>query len=239
MLAPFIAFRMTDAMGVGSAWWGFFAAVGLFASVALHELGHSIMAIGRGYPVRDIVLTPIGGVAFLARSPRRPNDELIIALAGPFVSVLLFISLWASARVMAALRWPELAGTTLFVSYINLALALFNMLPSFPMDGGRVYRAWLAKRVGRLEATRRAVRLGKIFAVLFAIVGLFENIFLVIIAVVVWQAASAEYRIVQMQERPIFHPLISFFDMPDPFRPPPPRRPEVIDVEIGPPPYER
>lgn len=241
LFLPFIALNMTGAMGVTSAWWGWIAALGLFASVALHELGHSLIARGRGYPVRDIVLTPIGGVAFLARSPRRPNDELVIAIAGPVVSLLLAIACWLAAPAILSLRLPNLANTVAFIGYINMALVIFNMLPCFPMDGGRVYRAWQAKRVGRLEATRRAVRLGKVFAILFAIVGLFNNLFLVVIAFVVWQAAAAEYRMVQMQERPVFNPFAGFIDPLSVFRSPPPgpRGPEVIDIEVGPPPYQR
>lgn len=236
---PFMALNMTGAMGVSSAWWGWVAALGLLASVALHELGHSLIARGRGYPVRDIVLTPIGGVAFLTRSPRHPNDELVIAIAGPVVSLIVAVVCWLMAPGLLMLQLPNFANTIAFIGYINLALVIFNMLPSFPMDGGRVYRAWQARRVGRLEATRRAVRLGKIFAVLFAIVGLFNNLFLVVIAFVVWQAASAEYRIVQMQERPIFNPFAGFIDPLSVFRAPPPRPPEVIDIEVGPPPYQR
>jgi Zn-dependent protease len=237
---PFIALNMKDAMGVASVWWGWAAAFGLFVSVALHELGHALIARGRGYPVRDIVLTPIGGVAFLTHSPRRPNDELIIAIAGPVVSLLIAIACQAIAPVFQAMHKPNLAATISFIGYINFALVIFNMLPSFPMDGGRVYRAWLAKRVGRLEATRRAVKLGKIFALLFAIVGLFNNLFLVVIAFVVWQAAAAEYRIVQLQERPVFNPFAGFIDPLSIFRPPrPPPGPHVIDIEVGPPPYEK
>lgn len=238
---PFIALNMASAMGVSSVLWGWVVAFGLFVSVALHELGHSLIARGRGYPVRDIVLTPIGGVAFLTRSPRRPNDELVIAIAGPIVSLLAALACWIAATWIRAFGAVNLGNTASFVGVLNLALALFNMLPSFPMDGGRVYRAWLSERYGRLEATRRAVRLAKIFAVLFAIVGLFSNLFLVVIAFVVWQASSSEYRIVQMQERPPINPFAGFIDPLSIFRgaPPPRRGPEVIDVEVGPPPYER
>ncbi|MCS6771248.1 MAG: site-2 protease family protein [Kiritimatiellae bacterium] len=238
---PFIAFNMAETLGVRSAGWGWLAALGLLASVALHELGHSLVARGRGYPVRDIVLTPIGGVAFLTRSPRRPTDELVIAIAGPVVSIALAVLAWAASPWFLAAGASHLANTIHFLGSINLALAVFNMLPSFPMDGGRVYRAWLANRVGRLEATRRAVRLGRIFAVLFAIVGLFStNLLLVVIAFVVWQAASAEYRMVQMQERPPYPPFAGFIDPLSVFQTPANRRgPEIVDVEVGPPPYKR
>ena len=239
---PYIALRLAGAMGLPSAWWGWVAAFGLFASVALHELGHALIARGRGYPVRDIVLTPIGGVAFLARSPRRPNDELVIAIAGPVVSLALAVIFWFLATPLYAAGSGSLAITIELIAYINLALVIFNMLPCFPMDGGRVFRAWQAKRVGRLEATRRAVKLGKYFAIFFAIYGLFNNLFLVVIAFVVWQAAAAEYRMVQMQERPVFNPFAGFVDPLSIFRgipPQPPRPPEVIDVEVGPPPYQK
>ena len=137
---------------------------------------------------------------------------------------------------------PALASTIQVIGAVNLGLAIFNMLPCFPMDGGRVFRAWQAKRVGRLEATRRAVKLGKYFAIFFAIYGLFNNLFLVVIAFVVWQAAAAEYRMVQMQERPAFNPFAGFIDPLSIFRgvpPQQPRPPEVIDVEVGPPPYQK
>lgn len=238
---PYIALRLTRGMGIESQLWGWIVALGLFASVALHEFGHALVARGRGYPVRNIVLTPIGGIAFLARAPRNANDELFIAIAGPIVSVALWIGCWLLAPVLASLKMPAAALSVEFLGYINLTLVLFNMLPCFPMDGGRVFRAWQAKRVGRLEATRRAVSLGKFFAALFAIIGLFYNFFLVIIAFMVWQAAAAEYRVVQMQERPRPDPFSGFVDPLSIFRgpPPPPAPPgEIIDVEVGPPPYK-
>lgn len=240
---PFIALRMAGAMGISSLFWGWMVAFGLFTSVALHELGHAVVARGRGYPVRDIVLTPIGGVAFLARAPRQANDELVIALAGPAVSVALWIGLRLLVPPAASLNMPNVANSLYFLSLINLSLVVFNMLPCFPMDGGRVFRAWMTKRVGRLEATRRAVQLGKVFAVLFAIFGLFNNLFLVVIAFVVWQAAAAEYRTVQLQERPPRPPpFTGFIDPLSIFRgpsEPAPRSPDVIDVEVGPPPFEK
>ncbi len=240
---PFIALRMAAGMGISSALWGWVAAFGLFASVALHELGHSLVARGRGYPVRDIVLTPIGGVAFLASAPRRPNDELVIAIAGPLVSLALAVLCWLVAAPLLHSPALNLALTIEFLGYINMGLVLFNMLPCFPMDGGRVFRAWQAKKHGRLEATRRAVTLGKFFAALFVVLGLFNNLFLVVIAFVVWQAAAAEYRVVQMQERlPPRNPFEGFVDPLSIFRngpPPVPRQHEAIDVEVGPPPYEK
>lgn len=242
ILLPFIAQRIAENAQIASLWWGLFMAVAVFACVALHELGHALSARGRGYPVQQIVLTPIGGVAMLARAPRRANDELVIALAGPLVSLLIAVICWAAASLLAPVASPLLVFTVDFIGSINMALVVFNMLPCFPMDGGRVYRAWLSKRVGRLEATRRAVRLGKVFALLFVALGLAYNLFLVVIAFVVWRAAAAEYQVVQMQERPPMNPFAGFVDPLSIFRnspPPGPRPPEIIDVEVGPPPYQK
>lgn len=243
LFLPYIALRLTRGMGIDSTFWGWVVALGLFLSVALHEFGHALVARGRGYPVRDIVLTPIGGVAFLSRIPRNPNDELIIAIAGPLVSVALWIGFLLLAPLISSLNMPNFAMSVLFLGYINASLVIFNLLPCFPMDGGRIFRAWQSKRVGRLKATQRAVTLGKFFATLFAIVGIFYNLFLVIIAFMMWQMAAAEYRVVQMQERPRQNPFSGFVDPLSIFRgqPPPtrPQPPEIIDVEVSPPPYEK
>ncbi|HMP77000.1 MAG TPA: site-2 protease family protein [Kiritimatiellia bacterium] len=239
---PYMATFFAKKDLVPSPWWGALAVIGILISVAVHELGHSLVARGRGFPVHSIVLTPVGGVAFLSRSPRRSNDEISIAIAGPLVSIAVAVLLWFGAYGIWELGMPALASTIQVIGAVNLGLAIFNMLPCFPMDGGRVFRAWQAKRVGRLEATRRAVKLGKYFAIFFAIYGLFNNLFLVVIAFVVWQAAAAEYRMVQMQERPAFNPFAGFIDPLSIFRgvpPQQPRPPEVIDVEVGPPPYQK
>lgn len=239
---PYLALKLAGAMGVDSPWWGWVAAIALFASVLLHELGHSIIARGRGYPVSSIILTPIGGVAFLARAPRRANDELVIAIAGPVVSLALAIACWLGA---VPLLGHNLAGPGLTVDLIgsiNMALFLFNLIPCFPMDGGRVFRAWLTRRVGRLEATRRAVKLGKFFAWAFGLYGVYTTHWmLVIIAIVVHQAAAAEYRMVQSQEIPPtrpFNPFAGFGTMPRAPRNEP-QRLDDDDVSIGPPPYQR
>ncbi len=238
LFMPYLAREISQGMRMPSL-WGWATVVLLFLSVALHEFGHALIARGRGYPVRDIVLTPIGGVAYLLRAPGRPRDEMIIAIAGPLVSVALALlcagGLWLSAEA----HLGNLALLLMLLSYINASLFMFNLIPCFPMDGGRMFRAWQSSRVGRLEATRRAVKLGKVLAVLMGLWGLYTSHWtLLIIAVVVYQSAAAEYRQVQLQETARREPFPGFG--PFPFPPSaPPRRSEIIDVEVSPPPYKR
>ncbi|MBN2171192.1 MAG: M50 family metallopeptidase [Candidatus Krumholzibacteriota bacterium] len=150
----------------------------LFGFVFLHELGHSLMARRFGFTVRAITLLPIGGLATMDALPRRPSQEILIALAGPAVNLVL-----AALLVLAllALRLPlvlDVEGTGGVLSYLflaNLVLALFNLVPAFPLDGGRVLRALLALRLPYLSATRRAVLVGQAFAVAFLILGIWRR----------------------------------------------------------------
>jgi len=186
--------------------WGLLYAACLFISVALHELGHSLVAINKGGHVKEILLLPIGGIAKLDRMPSAPKDEILIAAAGPAVSLLLALILGFAGMLMmlafgpTALRMPPVT-LAINLAITNLILALFNLVPSFPMDGGRIFRAWMTPRVGKLEATRRAAKVGRILAVAFGLVGLVSfNMFLVAIAIFIYFSATAEYRVVQFQE---------------------------------------
>lgn len=176
--------------------------VALFGCVALHELGHALMAQRFGVRTRDITLLPIGGVARLERMPTESRHELWIALAGPAVNVviggvLLGVLLmlpepgaaWASGLLAMGQR----------LAVANLAIAMFNLLPAFPMDGGRVLRAVLAARKGRLWATRRAVVIGRGFAVVFALLGLWTSPVLLLIGVFLWFAGSGELMDVELR----------------------------------------
>jgi Zn-dependent protease len=180
----------------------------VFGCVVLHELGHSLVARHYGVGVRDITLWPIGGVAQLEGRMPSPQAELAIALAGPMVNVVLvtvFLTLaMATGAGRLALGSGVLGSLANFLGTlvtINLALVLFNLLPAFPMDGGRVYRAWLARRVGMLPATERAVRLGRWVAGLMAIAGvLLPHLMLLLIAGFVYVAGTQEQLAVRMQQ---------------------------------------
>lgn len=177
----------------------------LFGCVVLHEFGHAFMARRFGIRTRDIILFPFGGVGRLERIPEIPSQEFLIALAGPAVSVgiaaALFAALWLQGSA------PQLeeftTGDVPFAErlmVINTGLAVFNLLPAFPMDGGRVLRALLATRLDYVRATEVAARIGEGLAVLFAIVGiLMPNPILVIIALFVWMGATGEVGLVQIK----------------------------------------
>lgn len=231
-ILPLFALNLTVQQGFLGFLWGVIAAVGLFASVALHELGHSVVAISKGCHVREILLLPIGGIAQLTQMPSKPADEIKIAIAGPAVSLALSLLFGIFSFLASVIGFSGLFWTLSILSGINLMLALFNLLPSFPMDGGRVFRAWMTPKLGRLEATRRAAKIGRIMAVIFGIYGLFSGqIMLIAIAVFIYLAAGAEYRMVQAKE------AYSHYTNPwtHAHRP----TPEVQDDEIyvSPPPY--
>lgn len=206
LLLPIFAVQFSPVAGQGlpALGWGLVLAVGLFTSVALHELGHTFVAIRLGFPVREILLLPIGGAAQLERAPSRPAQEFFLALAGPLVSLLLAALCWYGARGVAAAQ----LGIYLFrvlqvLAEINLMLMLFNLLPAFPMDGGRILRALLTPGLGRLRATRWAVRIGKLAALVFGVFAVWPpmNLLLLVIAFFLYTTAGAEYRLVLMEER--------------------------------------
>ena len=174
---------------------GFIAA--LFGCILLHELGHAITARRFGIRTRNIVLLPIGGIASIEKSPDDPRQEILIALAGPAVSFALAALSWlllAATQGVAEARELNLDGGGFIerLAIVNLLLGAFNLLPAFPMDGGRVFRALLALRLGPYRATRIAAAVAQGAAVVLALLGLRYNIFLFVIAVFIWFAAAAE-----------------------------------------------
>jgi len=196
---------------VGAMVKGLLLAVCIFTSIALHELGHSFVAIRKGCRVREITLLFIGGAAQMEEIPTRPKDELLMALAGPFVSIAIGVICWVAGSYIPLdpSIWPlpftkKQAVLCNFVTYLalwNFGVAAFNLLPAFPMDGGRVVRALLARRKGRLRATQIAARLGKIMSVVFFVVGwVTGDWILFVIAFFIYTSAGQEYRMVQMQE---------------------------------------
>jgi Zn-dependent protease/predicted transcriptional regulator len=170
---------------------GLLAAIGLFASVLVHELGHALTARAYGVRTREITLWLLGGVAQLERIPRARGAEAVIAIVGPLVSLSL-------AGLFGLLRglWPSegsLAFLLGYLSVVNLSLALFNLLPALPLDGGRVLRSLLALYRPYLEATRTAAAISRFLAFGLGLVGLLVgNLFMALIALFVYMAASAE-----------------------------------------------
>lgn len=176
----------------------------LFASVLLHEFGHILTARRFGVSTPDVTLLPIGGVARLERIPEVPRQELLIALAGPAVNFVIGGALILALGGLPA--HPEMDLTNLgkaiwtHLAFANLALALFNLVPAFPMDGGRALRAILASKLGYPRATRAAAATGQVIAVLFGIVGVTSgNFILVLIALFVYLAAGAEAGAAQLR----------------------------------------
>ncbi len=170
----------------------------LFGCVVLHEFGHALAAQRYGIQTRDIVLYPIGGVARLEKIPEDPKQELWVAIAGPLVNVFIFIALSLvlvfTGYNLETLEEFKISPSTIliYLASANLILALFNLLPAFPMDGGRILRAFLAIRLPRAKATQIAGGIGQFLAIFFIFFGLFNNPILVLIGVFIFLGASAE-----------------------------------------------
>ncbi len=176
----------------------------LFACVLAHEFGHIFTARAFGVETPDVTLLPIGGVARLARIPERPGQELLIAIAGPLVNVAIAAVLMAvtsthlSPTHFAAMESPNVSMIDRLAE-VNLFLAIFNMIPAFPMDGGRVLRALLAIRLGHVRATEIAASIGQWAAFALGFIGLFYNPMLIFIAIFVYLAAASEAQMVSLR----------------------------------------
>lgn len=177
--------------------FGALAALLFFACVLLHELGHSYVALRHHTKIKSITLLIFGGLASMEEIPRKPGTECGIALAGPLVSILIGILSLMLFFFLHQTTSMLLYVKTLFgiLAFYNIFLAGFNFLPAFPMDGGRVLRAFLATRMGYLEATEKAAGVGKIFAIFMGILGFFlfpGGIWFVLIAFIIYIGASEE-----------------------------------------------
>lgn len=182
----------------------------LFLFVLVHEVSHSLVARYYGISVKRIVLYPIGGVSEIGEIPENPSIEWRVALAGPMTSlaigaILLVINLALPVTIPSAtpgrLLWPliEVARPFIFnLGVLNIFLGAFNLIPAFPMDGGRILRAFLTRRSGFSNATRYASMIGRILGIAMAIVGIFQNIFLTIIGVFVFIGATEEVEATMM-----------------------------------------
>lgn len=180
----------------------------LFLCVVLHELGHALTASFFHISTKKITLLPIGGVASLEKIPEKPQQELLVSLAGPLVNALIALVLVLfipfqyymgldAVNLEAQLATPSLETLLFFLCIANIMLVVFNLIPAFPMDGGRVLRALLAIFMGRLKATEIASGIGRALAVLFLILGLFYNPFLVLIAFFIYMGAYGENQMVK------------------------------------------
>ncbi len=181
---------------------GVLLVLALFVCVILHELGHALTAKSFNIMTKSITLLPIGGVARLEKLPEKPKEELLVVLAGPLVNVgiafLIYLFLFATGNVASFTENPEnlvrLSGSVFLFNLLiaNVVLAVFNFIPAFPMDGGRILRALLSFKFHREKATRIAAGIGQGIAILFFIAGFYLNIWLVLIGVFIFLGAGAE-----------------------------------------------
>jgi stage IV sporulation protein FB len=198
----FVASYMTG--GAQAAWSGTAFMVLLFVCVLAHEFGHILTARAFGVATPDVTLLPIGGVARLESIPEKPQEEFLIAIAGPLVNVAIAFALVVfaganlDARHLAAVESARIAMVDRLAA-VNLFLAAFNMIPAFPMDGGRVLRALLAIRLGFARATDVAATIGQWVAFGLGFLGLFYNPMLIFIAIFVYLAAASEARLVSLR----------------------------------------
>ncbi len=190
--------------------WRLMLVAGLVVSVIIHELGHAFAAAAFHIPTRDITMYPFGGVASIEKLPEKPIQELIIAIAGPLTNFLiigvitagLFLSgsfLNVDPAYYFGLRQLTVRDYFIQLAQLNLLLAVFNLIPAFPMDGGRVLRAFLAMQLPYAKATKIAAVVGQVFAVIFALVGLMGNPVLILIGFFVFVAAENEKKAVEGQ----------------------------------------
>ena len=184
--------------------WNICFVLSIFACVVLHELGHSLTARRYGISTRKITLLPIGGLAGLERIPEEPKKELLVAVAGPAVNVVIAALLWIVVPVEnfmgqgpGALSRVNSNNFLFLLLSANVVLVIFNAIPAFPMDGGRVLRALLAMKMNRVKATQIASGLGQLLALGFFFFGLLYNPFLVLIAIFVYFGARSESMMVQ------------------------------------------
>ncbi len=192
----------------------------VFLCVVAHEFGHAFAARAFGIPTHDITLLPIGGLARLARMPDKPSQELIIALAGPAVNVVIVMGLMCFLPLRKLVELSQnpvlVLGDSLFENLLvaNVVLVLFNLLPAFPMDGGRVLRSLIAMGTTHLRATEIAVRVGRWMAVAFVLLGLlyFGSISLVLVGLFVFLAGTSE--LMQARQKAVAQHQANWFTWP-------------------------
>jgi Zn-dependent protease/CBS domain-containing protein len=222
LLLAWIGIAQYSQGGARAAIDGIAFIIAIFTCVVLHELGHALAARRYGITTPDITLLPIGGLARLSRLPDKPSEEIVIALAGPAVNVVIAVVLivFLGAQIdplsMSEIENPSYGFLTR-VAAVNIFLVLFNLIPAFPMDGGRVLRALLAFKLGRQRATELAARIGQALAFAFGFLGLIGgNAILVFIAIFVYLAAAGEAGQVGLMEAarrvPVRRAMIAAFE---------------------------
>ncbi len=195
-----VAVNVNQGANTSQILWSVFFILVLFVCVTLHELGHSLAARKYDIETKSITLLPIGGMANIEGMPEKPKQELVVTLSGLAVNVVIAGILWVIISTVPAYSF-DIDLTTInsknflvMLMYVNLFIVAFNLIPAFPMDGGRVLRAALSFRYDKVKATKYSMIAGQVFGAFFAIVGLFINPFLFIIGVFVFLGAQFEYK---------------------------------------------
>ncbi|MBS0207056.1 MAG: site-2 protease family protein [Planctomycetes bacterium] len=218
-IAWILFYDLSAGQGINAAVQGVAFILAIFACVVLHEFGHALMARRFGIRTRDITLLPIGGVARLERIPEQPLQEFLVAVAGPAVNVVIAILL---AIVVTAGGGPDLeamketgGGFLTRLLLVNVGLVIFNMIPAFPMDGGRALRAILSSMMGHLRATDTAATVGQFIAILFGVLGFFTNGMLIFIALFIYLGAQQEAQMAHVRALlhgvPVRHAMTTMF----------------------------
>src|SRR6056297_2374299 len=174
---------------------GLLITLSLFISVGLHELGHSFVARSRGQEINSITLMLLGGVAEIKEMTEDPSDELKISIVGPMVSLAIGLTMILIAQLTSSILLPDLVFLILYLGELNVFLAIFNLIPAFPNDGGRVLRAFIAKKKDFLEATKIAVSVSKVIVFIFGVIGfIYGNFILILIAFFLYMRANQEFQ---------------------------------------------
>lgn len=200
LIAFIVVVNYKNGQSPGQIAWSILFILCVFITVLLHELGHALMAKKYNINTKSITLLPIGGIARLERLPEKPTEELVVAIAGPVVNLILaaityfFISIPRNSEELLAQLVSGINGQNFFLNFyiVNLTLAVFNLIPAFPMDGGRILRALLAFKLDRNTATIIAARIGQFIAVGFIFIGILSNPLLILIGLFVVFAAQVE-----------------------------------------------
>lgn len=210
--------------GAGAIAGGLLWVAALFASVVVHELAHCLVARRRGGAVLGILLLPIGGMSRMDYLPPDPGDEAAIAAAGPATSLALGAALLAIGALLGSAMWPPLVAGSWWtrLGWLNVLLAVFNLLPALPMDGGRVLRASLSRRLPRPAATRIAATVARVVALGLVVVGVFYDFWLVFVGMFVLFGASREVALARAEQAGEFAPFVPYPEQPPAGSWPPP-----------------